>query len=102
MRLAIKKEAEEKKAQEAEKVAAQAEGKKPAEEKIELPDWVRDNTTGVIVSDAENLCLVGESLLKVGDAVPNYPDVHVASIAGQGVTYQVKQKSFDVPLNPEQ
>ena len=102
MRLALKKEAEEKKAQEAAKMAAQAEGKKPAEEMIELPDWVRDNTTGVIVSDTENLCLVGESLLRVGDPVPNYPDVHVASIAGQGVTYQLKQKSFDVPLNPEQ
>lgn len=71
------------------------------EEKIELPAWVTDNTTGVILAPGDNLCLVGEYMLHAGDALPNYPDIKVVMIVEKQVTYQIRNKTFDVKLPQE-
>lgn len=69
-----------------------------AEEQIELPAWVNDNTTGVIIGPGTNLCLVGEFMLNEGDTLPNYPDITIASIQSKQVVYQIKDKTFEVDL----
>lgn len=71
----------------------------PVEERIDLPPWIHDNTTGVIVSPGREMCLVGEYMLHIGDTVPNYPDVRVATISQHKVTYQIRNRSFEVVLN---
>lgn len=73
-----------------------------AEAKIELPNWVVENTTGVIVSPGEEMALVGDHMLKVGDALPNYPEVQVAGIQVDKVTYTVQDKAFEVELKEEE
>lgn len=70
-------------------------------ENIELPPWVRDNTTGIIKSPGIDLCLVGEFMLRVGDVLPNYPEIEVASIEGKRVIYQIKHQTFEVELPEE-
>lgn len=65
---------------------------------VVLPAWVQDNTTGVIISRERDMCLVGNYMLHVGDAVPDYPDVKVATIAPSKVVYIIKNKSFEVTL----
>lgn len=72
---------------------------KAQDEKLELPAWIHDNTTGVIVSPDNAMCLVGEFMLRAGDKVPSYPEVTVVSISSQKVVYQIRNKTFDVPLN---
>lgn len=82
-------------------VAAQAQ--QIANEKVELPGWVHDNTTGVLFeknNGARNaLCLVGEYMLRIGEPVPNYPEVTVAAIAEKSVTYRYRNHDFSVELN---
>ena len=80
------------------RAAMQAANPQVIEENIELPSWVAENTTGVIVSPTERLCLVGEHMLMIGDAVPDFPDVVVGSIDNDLVTYQIRQKNFEVVL----
>lgn len=65
---------------------------------VVLPAWVQDNTTGVIISRERDMCLVGNYMLHVGDSVPDYPDVKVATIAQSKVVYKIKNKSFEVSL----
>jgi hypothetical protein len=69
-----------------------------AEGPVELPAWVHDNTTAVIVSPGQNLCLVGEYMLAVGETLPNYPEVSVAAIDKDKVLYRVKSRTFEVSL----
>ncbi|MCL5270630.1 MAG: hypothetical protein M1457_08805 [bacterium] len=78
--------------------AAKAGEQQITEEQIQLPPWVQDNTSGVIVSPGGNLCLVGDFLLKVGDCLPNYPEVSVTGITNNTVTYAIRNKHFDVTL----
>lgn len=65
---------------------------------IELPPWLYQNTTGVIVDPRRELCLVGDYMLAIGDPVPNYPEVTVSEINRQSVTYRIKNQSFVVHL----
>jgi hypothetical protein len=64
----------------------------------ELPSWVTENTTAVIVSPSEEICLVGEYTLSVGDSLPNYPEIKVAGIDRDMVRYQIKSKTYEVEL----
>jgi hypothetical protein len=73
----------------------------PASEIVELPPWVYDNTNGVIIDPGKDLCLVGEYLLKKGDALPNYPDIFIDTISGKKVSYRYKDKTFEVALKDE-
>lgn len=70
-----------------------------AVENIELPAWIHDNTTGVIISPGREMCLVGEYMLRLGDSVPNYPEVRICEIAPSKVVYQIRNKTFEVVLN---
>jgi len=74
---------------------------KAVEEKVELPAWVQDNTSGVIIQPGSEQCLVGEFMLRVGETLPNYPEIRIASIQEKTVTYQIKNKTFVVNLNQE-
>jgi hypothetical protein len=69
-----------------------------AEPPVELPTWVSEHTTGVLVGEDKNICLVGDSMLSVGDALPNYPDVKVAEIDKDKVVYAIRNKTFAVEL----
>lgn len=71
------------------------------EEVVELPPWVVENTTGVVISHTQNMALVGDYLLRVGDHLPNFPQVYVAEIADQSVTYELRGHTFDVELIKE-
>lgn len=64
----------------------------------ELPIWVQENTTAVIVSSDSPICMVGEYMLTVGETLPNYPEVKVASIEDDRVFYQVRNQTFEVEL----
>jgi len=69
--------------------------------KVELPGWVHDNTTGALVTPTDAVCLVGDYMLHPGEAIPSYPEVRVASITPTSVTYQVKDKQFEVSVPKE-
>lgn len=78
-----------------------AEGKKEPE----LPKWVRANTTGVLYSPNNPMCLVGFDILGIGDMVPDQPlNVKVQKIDKLSVTFYVSSlnnligKSFVVSL----
>ncbi len=88
-------------AQAAQVQSAMAEAYVP-EIKVELPNWVAENTTGVIVGEDRSLCLVGDFMLAEGEALPNYPEVRVAAISDKLVTYQVQHETFEVELKHEQ
>lgn len=81
---------------------AKAQAVQTASEKVELPGWVHDNTVGVLLDKkgaGSGLCLVGEYMLRIGEAVPTYPDVTVAAIGEKSVTYRYKNHDFSVELN---
>jgi len=66
---------------------------------VELPHWVFVNTTGVIdAGGQDNFCLVGEHVLKVGDVIPDYPDIAINSIDGDRVVYILHDNKFTVAL----
>lgn len=65
---------------------------------VELPDWIRENTSGVLFDKAVPMCLVGDFLLKPGDPIPSYPEVRVLSIAKEKVTYQIASQDFPVDV----
>jgi hypothetical protein len=70
--------------------------------KVDLPHWVLDNTTGIIdAGGLDNVCLVGEHLLKVGDVIPDYPNIIVQSISGDSVVYVLNDTEFTVELKEE-
>jgi hypothetical protein len=64
-----------------------------------LPEWVKGNTTGLILSPRDPVCLVGPYTLRVGDMIPGQDmPVAVYKIERDTVTYKVKDKLFPVKL----
>jgi len=64
-----------------------------------LPEWVKTNTVGLILSPSDPVCLVGPYTLRVGEAVPGQDvPVVVQKIERDAVTYKVKDKLFRVNL----
>jgi len=64
-----------------------------------LPEWVKDNTTGLILSPRDPVCLVGTYTLRVGEMIPGQDmPVVVYKIEKDTVTYKVKDKLFPVKL----
>lgn len=64
-----------------------------------LPEWVKSNTIGLILSPRDPVCLVGPYALRVGDMIPGQDmPVTVYKIERDTVTYKVKDKFFPVKL----
>lgn len=73
-----------------------------ASEKVDLPVWVHENTVGVLLDKKGGrgaLCLVGEYMLHIGEAIPNYPEITVGAIGEKSVTYRYRNHEFNVELN---
>jgi hypothetical protein len=70
--------------------------------RIELPGWVKENTTGVIVTPGDAVCLVGDFVLRRGEPIPAYPEVKVATITPTTVTYVVQDEKFEVVLKHDE
>ncbi len=85
---------------EVEKMLALQSESSPAREVVELPQWVQTNTSGVLREhDGSGLCLVGEYMLRVGQPLPNYPEITVAEIGERAVVYRIRDLEFKVVLN---
>jgi hypothetical protein len=79
------------------------EGYGPASTKAPLPEWVRKNTTGVVLdrnTPSESIVLVGDFLLKRGDRVERFPAVVVKDILPQRVIYEYQGTEYAVPVQP--
>jgi hypothetical protein len=63
-------------------------------EVVTLPDWVRDNTTGVMIISGLRTVVVGNDFLKVGDQVPRYAGVTVKEIKDSEVIYEFQNQDF--------
>lgn len=71
----------------------------PVEPEVTLPQWVRQNTTGVLVrDDGDNLVIVDNEFLRVGDPLPRYALIRVEEISPSTVIYNYQNKRFDVPV----
>ena len=58
-------------------------------------------TLGALQNDAAPAYyrgLVGDFLLKIGDSIPNYPEVRIATIEKQLVTYEIADEKFNVDV----
>jgi len=66
---------------------------------VELPDWVRNNARGVLFDERNPMCLVGESLLAVGDYVPGFADVTIVRIEKQTIVFSVLEREFPVEVS---
>lgn len=56
----------------------------------DLPPWVPSNTTGILLDledPSQSIVLVGDYILRVGDALPRYTNVKVKEIRAQQVVY---------------
>jgi hypothetical protein len=70
-----------------------------AEAEARLPEWVKSNTSGIILSRKDPVCLVGPYTLHLGELVPGQDmPVYVHKIDRDTVTYRVKNKLFPVTL----
>lgn len=66
---------------------------------VELPQWIRTNTRGILYEESDPMVLVGDFMLRVGDPVPSHPEVRVENITKRQVTYRVAdRKSFNVAV----
>jgi hypothetical protein len=66
---------------------------------VELPQWVRANTRGILYEENDPMALVGDFTLRVGDVLPNFPDVKIESITKRAVRFRVSdKKSFNVEV----
>lgn len=64
-----------------------------------LPAWIASHTSGVIVdkqNPTKSVVLIGDSILKAGDHVPNYDEVVVGQISEKQVIYQYQGRKFPV------
>lgn len=64
----------------------------------ELPTWIEDNTNGILYNKENPMCLIGDYLLGVGESVPTYPEVNIASITPELVIFQIAGKKFEIPV----
>jgi len=66
---------------------------------VELPQWVRDNVSGVVYSANDPVCLIGSFTLHQGQLVPNQPvDVTVKKIEEDKVYFQILEQTYVVNL----
>ncbi len=64
----------------------------------ELPSWIEDNTNGILYDKNNPMCLIGDYLLGVGETVPTYPEVNIASITPELVIFQIAEEKFEIPV----
>lgn len=62
-----------------------------------LPDWVRNNTSGVMLGATPRV-IVGNDFLTEGDPVPRYASVRVKSIRDSEVVYVYQDREFTVEV----
>lgn len=70
----------------------------PVEEEAILPEWVKRNTTGVLIGERP-MVIVGNDFLAEGDPVPRYASVRVKSIAASEVVFVFQDKDFVVEVS---
>lgn len=70
----------------------------PGNDEVALPDWVRDNTTGIVI-DKTPVVVVGNDFLEIGEPIPRYPGVGVKSISASEVIFEYQNKEFSVPVD---
>lgn len=71
--------------------------KGPEANEIVLPEWVKQNTSAVMLSD-QPVVLVGNDFLREGDSVPRFATVKVKSISEAEVVYSYQNKDFVVEV----
>lgn len=69
----------------------------PEIRQAELPEWIVQNTTGVMMGDRP-VVIVGNDFLRVGDVVPRYAAVRVKSVSESEVVYVYQNKEFNVEV----
>jgi hypothetical protein len=69
----------------------------PVVEEPVLPEWVKRNTTGVMMSSRSTV-LVGNDFLTEGDPVPRFASVRVKAISASEVTFVYQEKEFVVEV----
>ncbi|MCC7392764.1 hypothetical protein IT571_10455 [Candidatus Sumerlaeota bacterium] len=67
------------------------------ETKQNLPEWVRKNTSAVLITETPTV-MVGNDFLREGDAVPRYAGVKVKSISDSEVVYTYLNQEFPVQV----
>ncbi len=72
----------------------------PTAQRVELPTWIRTNTTGVFAFSDRSIVIVGDEFLQVGDVVPGYPAVTLAKVEPSLVTYRFQDRDFEVKIDP--
>jgi len=72
------------------------------EEPIELPSWVKANTTAIMLGP-NPVVIVENDFLRVGDFVPKFAGIRVKSISDAEVVYVYQDQDFPVQVsgNPE-
>ena len=70
----------------------------PGNDEITLPDWVKTNTTGIVI-DKSPVVIVGNDFLEIGEPIPRYPGVGVKSISASEVIYEYQNKEFSVSVD---
>lgn len=69
----------------------------PEEEEAVLPEWVKENTTGILIGSTP-MVIVGNDFLAEGDPVPRFASVRVKSIEAAEVVYVYQDKDFVVEV----
>lgn len=69
----------------------------PVEADPVLPDWVKNNTSGIMLGDTPRV-IVGNDFLTEGDPVPRYASVHVKTIRDSEVVYVYQDREFTVEV----
>lgn len=71
----------------------------PAPQRPQLPQWVKDNTTAVMMTETgEPVAMVGAEFLRPGDPVPRYSAVRVKTVAPSAVVYVYENEEFTVDV----
>lgn len=70
----------------------------PSEEEVTLPQWVADNTTGILLGTSP-VVVVGNDFLRTGEPVPRFPNVRVKTITQSEVVYTYRDKEFNVEVD---
>lgn len=72
----------------------------PPPEEIDIPEWVRTNTTGVIMmSTRPAVVVVGNDFLRQGESVPRFAGVQLKTIEPANVTYEYQSKDFPLDVD---
>lgn len=69
----------------------------PEAQQVVLPNWIAQNTNGVMLSE-DPIVIVGNDFLRIGDRVPRYSSVIVKAISESEVVYEFQNQDFAVEV----